>query len=82
MTHQDYIEKLIIDVYQTSAQSIERLPGGMSNDTYLVDLGDKKKVVRIPGFSDNVFGTGRTSLPIVSEMGSSFETDEKSGLAL
>ena len=55
MTHQDYIEKLIIDVYQTSAQSIERLPGGMSNDTYLVDLGDKKKVVRIPGFSDNVY---------------------------
>lgn len=34
------------------------------------------------GFSDNVFGSGRTSLPIVSENGSSFETDEKSGLAL
>lgn len=55
ITHHDYIEKLIIDVYQTSAQSIERLPGGMSNDTYLVNLGDKKKVVRIPGFSDNVY---------------------------
>ena len=34
------------------------------------------------GLSDNVFGTGRTKLPNVTETGSTFATDDKSGLAL
>lgn len=34
------------------------------------------------GLSDNVFGTGRTKLPNVTETGSTFATDNKSGLAL
>lgn len=54
-THNEYITNIVQDFYSKEVKTITKLPGGMSNDTYLVEFDDRKVVVRIPGYSDNVY---------------------------
>ncbi len=55
-THIDYINDLCTKLFPTNKiQQITKLSGGMSNDTYLIEFDCFLKVVRIPGFSADIY---------------------------
>lgn len=53
---EEYLKDLCKNVYPNAEfKSIKKLSGGMSNDTYLVELSNGKYTIRIPGLNADFF---------------------------
>ena len=52
---EDYLKQLILDQYHEEVLALNQFHQGMSNYTYLVNTSTKNLVVRIPGYSSEIF---------------------------
>ena len=69
ISHLDFIRKLIEKVYPDSLLlNVEKLNGGMSNDTYLLEFLDSKKVLRIPGNSADIYVNRKNELKALNKV--------------
>ncbi|HEY5112219.1 MAG TPA: choline/ethanolamine kinase family protein [Acidimicrobiales bacterium] len=55
----EVVDELIKELWPDRRVRIEPLPGGHTNDNYVVDLGDERVVLRIPGQNTNLLGIDR-----------------------
>lgn len=54
--HISYIQRLLNEIYPSEKiNNIIKLNGGMSNDTYLIEMETSRKVLRIPGNSADIY---------------------------
>src|ERR1700685_4196923 len=53
------VEELVETLWPGRPVHVERLTGGMTNANFLVDFGDEKVVVRIPGHDTSLLGINR-----------------------
>lgn len=53
------VEEIVESLWPGRAVHVERLTGGMTNANFLVDFGDEKVVVRIPGHETSLLGINR-----------------------
>ncbi|HVB51823.1 MAG TPA: choline/ethanolamine kinase family protein [Acidimicrobiales bacterium] len=55
----ELVDQLIEKLWPRRRVLVEELPGGHTNANYLIDLGDERVVLRIPGQNTNLLGIDR-----------------------
>lgn len=55
----EFVDQLIEKLWPSRRVQVEELPGGHTNANYLIDLGDERVVLRIPGKNTHLLGIDR-----------------------
>ena len=71
----EVVDDLANRLWPGRVQSIEILAHGITNSNYVVDLGDERVVVRVPGNDTHLLGIDRTNEVVACSLATASRKD-------